>query len=105
LEAHAHLGLEGQRQWHDQSVARSTPTRLALFSVLTLVVEGRAGRLPVQATAWYVKTQPTFSDALAHVGRLLWRQMGFYLSLSSTESRKPPAALFAHLTEMLCYAA
>jgi hypothetical protein len=105
-EAHAHLGLEGQRQWNDQSIARSTPVRLALFSIVALVVAQRhADQLPARCTAWYAKVQPTFSDALAYVRRGLWRQMGFCLSLSSTESGKPPTTLFAHLTELLCYAA
>ena len=37
-EARAHLGVEGQRQWNDLAIARSTPLRLALFSLVTLLV-------------------------------------------------------------------
>lgn len=103
-EAHAHLGLEGQRQWSDLAVARSTPARLALFSVVALVVEG-GGKLSTRQASWYAKTHPTSADALAHVRRLLWRQTGLCLSAAASESRKPAGILFAHLTELLCYAA
>jgi hypothetical protein len=36
-EAKAHLGIEGRRQWKDLAVARATPLRLALFSLVTLI--------------------------------------------------------------------
>lgn len=104
-EAHAHLGLEGQRQWNDLAIARSTPTRLALFSVVALAVKAGGGKLPTRGAAWYAKTLPTFADALAHVRRQLWRQMGLCLSASPTENRKPTGDIFTHLTELLCYAA
>ena len=32
----AHLGLETQRQWSDQAIARTTPVLLGLFSLVTL---------------------------------------------------------------------
>ena len=104
-EAHLHLGLEVQRRWSDRAIARATPTRLALFSVVALLVEGGGDKLPARGAAWYAKTHPTFADALAHVRRLLWQQMGLCLSAAQSDSRKPAAAIFAHLTELLCYAA
>jgi hypothetical protein len=105
LEAHAHLGSEGQRQWNDFAIARATPARLALFSVVALVAASQPAAVPTRQAAWYAKTQPTFADALAQERRLLWRQMGLCLSASGVETRKPSDALFAHLTELLCYAA
>jgi hypothetical protein len=36
-EARAHLGLETQRQWSDQAIARSTPSRLARCSLVTIL--------------------------------------------------------------------
>ena len=36
-EARAHLGLETQRQWSDQAIARTTPVLLALFSLVTVL--------------------------------------------------------------------
>jgi hypothetical protein len=36
-EGRAHLGLETQRQWSDQEIARTTPVLLALFSLVTML--------------------------------------------------------------------
>ena len=105
-EARAHLGMEGQRQWNDLAIARSTPLRLALFSLVALLVHRQPGwQASVRQAAWYKKTLPTFSDALAQVRGCLWRQLGFCLSAKASDKRKPPANLFEHLGEMLAYAA
>jgi len=73
-EVRAHLGVETQRQWADRAIARTTPVLLALFSIVTLLAlwlsQGRP--IPVQATAWYHKAEPTFADCLALVRRHLW---------------------------------
>ena len=104
--ARAHLGIEGQHQWNDLAVARSTALRLALFSLVALLVQRRPEwQTSVRQAAWYKKALPTFSDALAQVRRCLWRQMAFCLSQENTDKRKPPAALFAHFGELLAYAA
>jgi DDE superfamily endonuclease len=73
-EVRAHLGVETQRQWSDQAIARTTPVLLALFSSVTLVALRlrQGGPIPVQATAWYHKAEPTFADCLALVRRHLW---------------------------------
>ena len=39
-EARAHLGLETQRPWSDQAIARTTPILLALFSLVTVLACG-----------------------------------------------------------------
>ena len=105
-EARAHLGVEGQRQWNDLAVTRATPLRLALFSLVTLPVQGQpAWQTSVRQAAWYKKALPTFSDALAQVRRCVWRQLAFCMSVEDTNKRKPPAALFNYLGEMLAYAA
>ena len=105
-EARAHLGVQGQRQWNDLAVTRATPLRLALFSLVTLIVQGQpAWQTSVRQAAWYKKALPTFSDALAQVRRCLWRQLAFCMSVEDTDKRKPPAALFEHLGELLAYAA
>ncbi len=104
-EARAHLGMDGQRQWNDTAIARSTPVRLALFSVVALVAARRPKGVSVRQAGWYIKAHPTFADALAHLRRLLWRQMGLCLSVCEVETRKPTDALLAHLSELLCYAA
>src|SRR3712207_4567901 len=81
-EARAHLGVETQRQWSDKAIARTTPCLLALFSIVTLLatrVPAREQRQVATAT-WYVKPRPTFSDALAVVRRVLWREQGLRTS-------------------------
>ena len=105
-EAKARLGIEGQRQWNDLAVARPTPLRLALLSLIALIVNQQpAWQTAVRQAAWYQKTLPTFSDALAQVRHCLWRQMALCMSPDQTNSRKPPADLFAHFGELLAYAA
>ena len=105
-ETRVYFGVEGQRQWNDQAIARATPLRLALFSLVTLIVDQQAGwQTSVRTAAWYKKALPTFSDALAQVRRCLWRQMGLSLSSEHTERQKIPTALFAHLGELLAHAA
>jgi hypothetical protein len=85
-EGRAHLGLETQRQWSDQAIARTTPVLLALFSLVTLLALqwSHGGEIPVPVTAWYHKTEPTFVDCLALVRRHLWRVR--YLMNSAPEA-------------------
>jgi hypothetical protein len=73
-EARAHLGLETQRQWSDQAIARTTPVLLALFSMVTMLALrlSPGGQIPVPVTAWYRKAEPTFADCLTLVRRHLW---------------------------------
>jgi hypothetical protein len=106
-EARANLGLETQRQWSNLAIARTTPTLLGLFSVVTLLAHklGAEAGIPVRQASWYRKPQPTFADALAQVRECLWRQAHFSMSRSGTEMVKVPKALFARFTDTLCYAA
>jgi hypothetical protein len=68
-EVRAKLGVETQRQWSDLAIARTTPCLLALFSMVTLLASDRhqRGRLSLRSSAWYRKTQLTFSDTIAAV--------------------------------------
>jgi hypothetical protein len=81
-EARAHLGMETQRQWNDRAIARTTPALLSLYSIITLnahlLIE--KGMTSVRSTAWYRKTRPTFSDAIALVRRQLWEHLHFSTS-------------------------
>jgi hypothetical protein len=74
-EARAHLGMETQRQWSDQAIARTTPVLLALFSLVTVLALklSRDEPIAVPVTAWYHKVEPTLVDCLALVRRHLWR--------------------------------
>ena len=106
-EARIHLGLETQRQWNDQAIARSTPALLSLYSIVTLVahllIEKGASR--VRSAAWYVKALPTFSDAIALVRRDLWDHIHFSTSQESTDMVKIPRALLERFMDVMCYAA
>jgi hypothetical protein len=65
-EARLYLGVDGQRQWNDVAVARTTPVRLGLFSLVALVVQRQPGwQATFRCSAWYKKARPTFADALA----------------------------------------
>ena len=87
-ETRRHLGVETQRQWADLAIARTTPALFALFSLVCLmahrlVVIGQA--LPIRATAWYRKSEATFSDVLAMVSRVLWAEKYFMNSINQPE--------------------
>lgn len=104
-EAHPHLGLETQRQWSDLAIARTTPALLGLFSLVTLLAhrltEGQP--FPVRSAAWYVKKEPTFSDAIALVRRYLWLNTEFPSSPAKTGPVEIPAPVLAGLMDNLCY--
>ena len=105
-EVRAHLGVETQRQWSDWAIARTTPTLLGLFSLVTLLAHRsrQRGKLPVRQAAWYTKRLPTFSDALAVVRHQLWQAMSFHPSLPKTDMVKVPRSLLERYTDALYYA-
>ena len=106
-EVRTHLGVETQRQWADLAIARTTPTLLGLFSVVTLLAHSLSAHqtLTPRQTAWYAKTTPTFADALASVRSHLWRHSHFSLSQKDYDLIQIPRPLFECLTDTLCYAA
>jgi DDE superfamily endonuclease len=93
-ESRAHLGLETQRQWSDQAIARTTPILLALFSLVTVLALQLSGdgQIPVPVTAWYHKGAATFSDCLALVRRHLWRARYSVNSTPQVEFMQLPQA-------------
>jgi hypothetical protein len=104
-EARAHLGMETQRQWSDLAIQRTTPSLLGLFSLVTLLAHQLSdGQPPVQTAAWYVKQQPTFSDAIALVRYHLWTTMKFVNSPAESKFRLIPDSVLPGLVETICYA-
>ena len=91
-EGRAQLGLETQRQWSDQAIARTTPVLLGLFSLVTLLALqlSHNGQIPVPVTAWYHKAEPTFSDCLGLVRQHLWRARYLVHSTPEAECRQFP---------------
>jgi len=104
-EVRAHLGVETQRQWSDQAIARTTPILMGLFSWVTLLADCSQsnGTLPIRRAAWYHKSVPTFSDAIAAVRRHIWQHWGFCMSMSQADMQKPPQFLVNRLFEAVCY--
>jgi hypothetical protein len=101
------LGVETQRQWTDQAIARTTPCLLGVFSLVTLLADRlvQGGTLPLPQDAWYRKPRPTFADALAAVRQHYWKQVGFRLSRRPDQVVKLPPALRESLLYVLCRAA
>jgi hypothetical protein len=107
-EVRQRLGFETQRHWSEMAIHRSAPALLGLFSVVRLFAHQHMAKSMdnVRQTAWYGKSNPTFSDALAVVRKELWTQEATFCgSPEETETVKVPRAFMERLTEALCYAA
>ena len=108
-EVRTHLGVETQRQWSDLAILRTTPALLGLFSLITVWADGLARdstpALRPNIAAWYRKDEPTFSDAIAAVRRVLWCPPDFSMSRKPGETVEIPAELLSRLVQTLCLAA
>jgi hypothetical protein len=106
-QVRTHLGVETQRQWSDKAIARTTPILMGLFSLVTLLANALILRdgVVVRPTAWYSKSLPTFSDALALVRSRLWAYWTFHISLDDPDMVKVPRVLLERFTDLLVYAA
>jgi hypothetical protein len=106
-EVRQRLGFETQRHWSEMAIRRVAPALLALFSVVTLFAHQHMAKDigSVRQTAWYNKSHPTFSDALASVRRELWTQPTFCGLPSATDTVKVRRVFLERLTDAVCYAA
>lgn len=104
-DAREHLGVETQRQWSDLAIARTTPILFGLYSLITVFAHHlhRRGHLLVRRTAWYDKPLPTFSDAIAAVRYVLWRDPAFHTSNSNADIVFLPIAIFDRFAAALCF--
>jgi len=104
-EVRAHLGVETQRQWSEQAIVRTTPALLGVFSLVTLLAHRstQRGKLPVRQAAWYAKSVPTFSDALAVVRQTLWQHMLFSMCKRTHDVQKISERQIQRLTSALSY--
>jgi hypothetical protein len=95
-DARAHLGFETQRQWSETAIARTSPVLLGLFSLVIVLALQRSqgGQIPVSATAWYHKAEPTCADCLALVRRHLWHARYLVKSAVEPEFVQFPRAAF-----------
>jgi DDE superfamily endonuclease len=106
-ESRRHLGVETQRQWSDLAIARTTPVLLGLFSLACLMAHRllATDALPLQSTAWYAKSEATFSDVLAWVRRVCWAHRYFNASRSKAEPVILPHDEWDTLLDQLAWAA
>ncbi len=108
-EVRAHLGVETQRQWSDLAIQRTTPVLLGLYSLIAVwagsLTRIAPSALPPNAAAWYDKKEPTFSDAIAAVRRVLWCPPDFSMSRRPADDVVIPASLLKRLVATLCLAA
>ena len=107
-ETSQRLGFETQRHWSKRAIQRTAPALLGLFSVITLLAHRymAKGEGSVRRTAWYDKSCPTFSDALALVRKKLWSQEATFCgSVWEDETVKVPRKFIERLTDTVCYAA
>lgn len=75
-EVRAHLGFASPRQRCRQSVLRTAPCLLGLFSVVSLLYARLARRKPLKLNnAWRGKREPSFVDALTAVRRVIWTKI------------------------------
>ena len=106
-EARAHVGVETQRQWSDLAIARTTPALFGLFSIIVLMATHivKEQGLPVLKSAWYQKSEATFSDIIALVRRHIWASK-YYANSSKTPEHNLIEDDFVNvLIELVCYAA
>jgi len=76
-----------------------------LYSLVTVWAQGLTQHPSIVVrphhAAWCNKRQPTFSDAIAGVRRVLWSPLGFSISRSSSESTEMPVTLLNRFVETL----
>lgn len=107
-EVRQHMGVETQRQWSDLAILRTTPALLGLYSLVTVWAHSLAAAgtgVRPHAAAWYGKREPTFSDAIAAVRRVLWSPFDLSISPHGSDSVKIPLNLVKRFVETLCLAA
>ena len=102
-EAREHLGMETQRQWSALAIVRTTPCLLGLFSLVVLFASRLQpdGKIPILTTAWYKKTEATFSDCLILVRKHLWNSWFHVKSAQKADFVSLPAADWEHLLSCL----
>ena len=104
-ESRAQLGVETQRQWNDKAIERSTPALFGLYSLTALL--GHAcfptGTIPIATAAWYSKPSATFSDVLAAVRLIVWKETGLQTSSSQADMVLVPQTVLSSLMHAVCY--
>ena len=98
--------METQRQWNDKAIIRTTPSLLALYSLVTLWACDLLGHgvLPY-AAAWYKKKEFTFSDAIGAVRMILWDKDIYRQYPQDPDIPETQPSRLLRMTQALCFAA
>ncbi len=106
-EVRRHLGVETQRQWSEQAIARTTPALLGPLRPRRPLADAmhQTHALVARSARWYQKDKLTFSDALAAVRRQLWADDTLSISLANTETIQISWPVYEGMATLACYAA
>ena len=98
-EVRAHVGFQTPRQRCKDSVLRTGPCLLGVYTLVSLIYTQIAKQKPVKllGTVCYTKSEPTFADALAATRRVIWQQ----ILLPRTEGDAVVAKLPGDLRDLL----
>lgn len=102
-EVREHLGLETSKNWCQNSVERTVPCLLGLFTLVTLCFEKicQTSTPQPRQSAWYHKADLTFSDAMLAVRKMLWTRLIFHDSPKSGGIMKIDKSRWEFLSERL----
>ncbi|NTA59834.1 hypothetical protein G6L32_14425 [Agrobacterium tumefaciens] len=96
--------LLNRARWN--AILRTTPSLLALYSLVTLWAGDVLGQNKhPHAAAWYRRTELTFTDALGAVRLVLWSDDIYRHSPSNPEMHKIPPSRLNRMAQALCFAA
>jgi hypothetical protein len=101
------LGWEKTQQRSQRSVLRAAPCLMGCFSVITLIYHAslRTKAAAPRQTLCYHKSEPTFSDALFAVRRMLWASTVLPQTLGADLATKLPPRLRTLVLTQLAEAA
>ena len=103
-EVREHVCFDGTKHWRAKSVLRGGRCLLGLFSLVSLISArlSKTRRPAIRKTPWYDKSEPTFSDALYAVRRLLWSQTALKQALGDAAVSKLPTRLWPFFVALRC---
>jgi hypothetical protein len=106
-EMKQHLAWEKTRNRSKRSVLRQAPCLMGCFSVITLIYHASLRTKPAlpRQTLCYHKSEPTFSDALFAVRRMLWESTILRQTLGADLAAKLPPRLKTLVITQLAEAA
>jgi hypothetical protein len=104
-EMRAHMGLETQRDWSIKSIGRTVPCLFGIFSLVVVIAKHlHPESITVQASSWYDKSEPTFSDVLAAVRSHLLGKFEVVRSYPGHNYYLIPTHMFEVMRQTVAYA-